>query len=237
MSEWALKRFWKAVAVEEAEGGFTVKLDGRGVRTPAKAPLAVPSRAFAEAVAAEWEQQVELVDPRSMPATRMANAAIDKVRHQRAEVARMLGDYGDSDLLCYRATQPDALVARQAAVWDPYLDWADAHLGARLVPVAGVMHAPQDANALKRLQAHVDSQTAFELAAFHDLVALTGSLVLGFATIHQIDEPETIWAASRLDEAWQIEQWGEDEEAAEVAEIKKADFLNAARFFELSRAT
>lgn len=235
MSGWAKKRFWKETGVVEVEGGYTVELDGRRVKTPAKAPLTLPTRAMAEAIAAEWQAQEKEIDPNTMPVTRSANAAIDKVAIQHGEVADMLAEYGGSDLLCYRAAQPVELVARQAERWDPMLDWAGEKFGAKLQPVSGVMHIAQDQAALDRLKAQVHALSNFEMAAFHDLVSLSGSLVLGFAAVHQARPIEDLWALSRLDEDWQEEQWGVDEEAAEQAEIKRQAFLHADFFFRLSQ--
>ncbi len=234
MSEWKPKRFWKESAVIEAEGGHTVELDGRRVKTPAKAALVLPTRDMAMAVAAEWDAQDKEVDPATMPFTRSANAAIDKVRVQQAEVADMLADYGDSDLLCYRASHPEALQARQAAAWDPALDWASEVLNARLSPVVGVVHQPQTKPALDALRDQVHALNAFQLAAFHDLVSLSGSLILGFATAKNWRSTEEIWSISQIDENWQIEQWGHDDEASAATEVKKAAFLHAKRFFDLS---
>ncbi|GKY89190.1 ATP12 family chaperone protein [Sinisalibacter aestuarii] len=235
MSEWKLKRFWTETAVREADGGYCVTLDGRSLRTPAKAPQVMPSRALAEAVAAEWAAQTDEVRPDTMPLTRTVNSAIDKLSLQHDEVAALLAAYGETDHICYRATGPDPLVARQAAAWDPLLDWAEAALGARLVVVSGVIPAPQDPAALERLAARTRAFDPFELAAFHDLVTLSGSLVLAFAAVENVSDPETIWAISRIDEAWQAEQWGEDEEAAEHAALKKQAFLDAMRVFSLLR--
>lgn len=139
MSEWSMRRFWKEAGVVPEDGGFAVKLDGRGVKTPAKTPLVVPTMALAQAIADEWDAQGEKVDPTGMPFTRMANSALDKVRTQHAEVADMLAAYGDSDLLCYRADHPAELIARQAAGWDPLLAWAAEVLGAPLAPRVGVI--------------------------------------------------------------------------------------------------
>lgn len=235
MSGWAKKRFWKETAVVEADAGYAVELDGRGVKTPAKVPLVVPTRAMAEAIAEEWQLQDKEIDPRTMPVTRSANAAIDKVAVQHGEVADMLAEYGGSDLLCYRATQPVELIERQAEQWDPLLDWAEETLGVRLVPVSGVIHVAQDAEALSRLRTQVHALDNFELAAFHDLVSLSGSLVLGFAAVHGARPIEALWALSRLDENWQEEQWGADDEATEQAELKRAAFLHADRFFKLAQ--
>ncbi|KIC24899.1 MULTISPECIES: ATP12 family chaperone protein [unclassified Leisingera] len=234
MSGWAQKRFWKAVTVAEAAEGFEVELDGRRVKTPAKAPLMVPTREMAEAIAAEWDAQTESVNPNSMPCTRSANAAIDKVTHQHSEVAAMLAEYGDSDLLCYRADSPVELAARQAAEWDPVLDWAEAELGVRLLPRTGVLHQPQEPAVLAVLAEKTRAMTPFQLAAFHDLVGISGSLILGFAAASGWRSAEEIWLLSRLDERWQEEQWGEDEEAQAAAEVKRQEFLHAKRFFDFS---
>lgn len=235
MSEWKARRFWKEVSTREEEGGHAVLLDDRPVRTPAKAPLLLPTPAMAEAVAAEWRAQEQEIAPRTMPATRGANAAIDKVAVQFDEVATMLSAYGDSDLLCYRADGPAELVERQAAGWDPLLDWAADRYAARLETRQGVMHAPQSPQALGRLDARVREMNAFELAAFHDLVSLSGSLVLGLAAAEGHAPAEELWQLSRIDESWQEEQWGPDEEAREVAEVKRQAFLHAKRFFDFSR--
>jgi len=233
---WAPRRFWTEARAEAVEGGHTVRLDGRPVKTPAKAPLVLPSRALAEAVAAEWDAQQEVVDPRRMPVTRSANAALDKVTPQFDEVADLIAAYGDSDLLCYRATDPAELVARQADAWDPWLSWAREHYGARLSATAGVIHVAQPADSLERLAAGIRSLSAFELTALHDLVSLSGSLVLGLAVAEAALDPERGWRLSRIDEDWQIEQWGVDEDAAEAAEAKRAEFLHAHRFLALCRA-
>jgi len=235
MSEWALKRFWKNVDVTEGEGGYSVTLDGRTVKTPAKQPLMLPSRALADAIAAEWEAQTEQVNPQTMPATRGANAAIDKVAVQHAEVADMLAAYGDSDLLCYRAESPESLIQRQADAWDPLLDWAETQFGGRLAVNSGIMHSAQDPILLATMTKSVHDMTAFELAAFHDLVSLSGSLVIGFAAARDHAPAEALWDISRIDEDWQAEQWGIDEEAAEAAGIKRESFLNAKQFFDASR--
>jgi len=235
MSEWAPRRFWKEATVAEAEGGYDVLLDGRPVRTPGKAPLRLPTRGLALKVADEWNAQGEHLDPRSMPATRAANTAIDRLGQEREAVADMLAAYADADLLCYRADTPEELVARQAQVWDPLLDWAAERHGARLEPRRGVMHAPQDPQALARLAAPVHALPVFELGAFHDLVTISGSLVLALAVAEGRLDAETGWQLSRIDETWQEELWGRDEEAAEHAELRRQSFLLAAHLFDLAR--
>lgn len=234
MSEWKAKRFWKAASVEAVDGGFAVLLDGRGVKSPAKTPLVLPNQKMAAAVAAEWDAQAEEIDPLSMPVTRSANAALDKVSTQFDEVATLISGYGDSDLLCYRADGPEGLVERQTERWDPLLDWVHQTYDARLLVAEGVMHIAQPESALERLSKPVFAMDPFQLAGFHDLVSISGSLILGLAvTKGRLSAPEA-WSLSRLDEDWQIEQWGADDEAAEVARKKESDFVSAAKFYDLS---
>ncbi len=235
MSEWAAKRFWNAAEVVEAGGGFGVRLDGRAVRTPAKAELVVPTQTLAREIAAEWDAQEGEIVPATMPLTRATNAAIDRVAREQAAVAAMLAEYGSSDLLCYRAESPAELVARQAEAWDPLLDWAESVFSARLRTTSGVMHVTQDAAALERLHAEVRLLDIWALTAFHDLVCLSGSLVVGLAALRDQAPLEALWRASRIDESWQQEQWGSDEEAEAVARKKECDFFNAKRFHDLSR--
>lgn len=232
MSEWKQKRFWKTTEATEVAGGWSVVLDGRSIKTPAKTALVMPTLALAEAVAAEWDAQEDEINPSSMPLTRSANSAIDKVVPQRADVIAMLADYGDADLLCYRAEGPSELVARQAKAWDPLLDWARAAYGAPLILAEGVMHVAQPKASLAALRAPLDQATEFEIAALHDLIALSGSLVIGLkATV--VADPEPLWQASRVDEQYQIDQWGDDEEAAAASSVKRQAFADAHRFYHL----
>ncbi|WFE75934.1 ATP12 family chaperone protein [Roseinatronobacter sp. S2] len=231
MSGWVKKRFWTNAVVEAAKGGFTVTLDGRSLKTPAKAPLLVPTRAFADLIADEWRAQGDVINPETMPATRAANAAIDKVRGQKTEVTAMIADYGDSDLTCYRAQAPQELIAREAQAWDPLLDWAAHRYGVRPATYVGVIHAPQPAVLLASMRTDVERLDAFELTAFHDLVSMSGSLIIGLATIDRFATPQDLWTASRVDEDWQIEQWGSDEDAERLANGRRCAFLDAARFY------
>ena len=233
MSDWALKRFWTGAEVVPEGDGFAVTLDGRPLRTPLRAPLVVPTRGFAEEVAGEWAAQQGTVDPSTMPATRLANAALDKVSASRAEVVAMLAAYGESDLLCYRAEGPEALVERQRAGWDPLLAWSAEALGADLCTSVGVMPVAQAPGDLARLREPIEAMDDFALSAFHDLVALSGSLVLALAVAEGRLSAEEAWRLSRLDEEFQIEEWGEDEEAALAAARRRAAFLDAARFHAL----
>lgn len=233
MSAWAAKRFWKQATAEACEGGYTVKLDGRAVKTPAKRPLVVPTLAMAQAIAAEWDAQQGLVKPDTMPLTRAANSALDKVAVQFAEVAGLLAAYGETDLLCYRATGPEALIARQAAGWDPVLAWCAQELGASLRVTAGVVPVDQDPVALARLSARVHAFTPLQLAAVHDLIAISGSLVLGLAVSMRHLTVDQAWSLSRIDESWQNEQWGIDEDAAALEAFKQSALNDAERFYGL----
>lgn len=234
MAEWAAKVFWREVAVAPVAGGFGVMLDGRTVKTPNRVPLTLPTRGLAELVAAEWAAQRDTVKPQTMPATRMANSAIEKVAPQRDEVVAIIAEYGATDLVCYRAAAPAGLVDRQRAGWAPLVDWAAAALDAPLQVCTGVMPVPQDPTVLARFRTEIAAMSDFRIAAFHDLVALSGSLVIGFAVIHGVRDPETAWDLSRIDEDWQIAQWGADEEAAAMTALKRQDFLFAARFHALA---
>lgn len=232
---WTAKRFWKAANAEAAQGGYTVRLDGRGVQTPARTPLVVPTLAMAHAIAAEWDAQEGKVRPETMPFTRTANSALDKVSVQFDEVAGLIAAYGASDLLCYRAMNPVELVARQAAAWDPLLIWATEALQTPLTVTQGVIPVVQPAQTVARLAARVYDCTPFQLAALHDLVMITGSLVLGLAVSEGHIDTDSAWLLSRIDEDWQVEQWGEDEAAAESEAIRRIALSDAGRFFELCR--
>ena len=235
MSAWKAKRFWKESTVEACGGGFAVKLDGRGVKTPAKTPLVVPTEALARMIAAEWDAQDGAVRPETMPATRMANSALDKVAPQFDAVAAMLAEYGGTDLLCYRAPEPEALIARQAAAWDPLLDWAAETFGARLATGQGVMHLAQDADAVARLARPLSDASAFQLAALHDLIAISGSLVLALAVARGRLGAAEAFDLSRIDESWQAEQWGRDEEADALEAVRRTDLAFAAQFLSACR--
>lgn len=235
MSGWAAKRFWTAASAEACDGGFTIRLDGRPVKTPAKSALVVPSLAMADAIAAEWDAQQGKLRPDTMPLTCSANSAIDKVAPLRAGVIAEISGYGGTDLLCYRAEAPERLIDRQAAHWDPLIDWAATTLRAPLTVTQGVIPVAQPQASLDRLQARVAACSNFELAALHDLVAISGSLVLGLAVAQARLSAEAAFDLSRLDYRWQAERWGEDEEEAETEALRRAAFCLAHRFLELCR--
>ncbi len=235
MTGWRARRFWRSAEAVDLGDGFTVRLDRRAIRTPADAPMVLPTAAMAEAVADEWNAQDGEVDPTRMPVTKSANSAIDSVTGRVSEIVGALAAYAETDVTCYRATEPEALVSRQDSSWDPLLDWALERFGVRPVPVKGVIHRPQSSRTLERLRGPLDAMDPFELTAMHDLVSLSGSLVIGLAVSDGHMSPEALWACSRIDEEWQAERWGEDGEAASVASRQRSAFLEAARFLDLAR--
>lgn len=230
-----MKVFWKKVDLVEGPEGFAPHLDGRPVRTPARAALVLPTRALGEAVAAEWQAQSGDVKPDEMPLTRAANSAIDRVTHHFEAVAADLAAYAETDLLCYRAPHPQELVDWQAASWDPVLTWSAETLRAPLSPTTGVIPAVQPPDSLTALAKAVRAHDPWTLTALYDLVTLTGSLLLGLAVSHSRLAPDEAWRLSRLDEDWNIQEWGEDAEAAALAARKRQAFEEAARLMTLLR--
>lgn len=235
MAEWKARRFWKAAHIRAAEDGWEVLLDDRPLRTPGKQPLILPTEPLARAIADEWDAQTDLIDPLSMPLTRAANSAIEKVTPQRAAVAEMLADYGGTDLLCYRAEEPESLIRSQADGWDPLIDWSATELRAPLRITHGVIPVPQDAASLARLRAAVDGLDVFGLTALHDLVTLPGSLILGLAVINGRISADDAHALSRIDDEYQAERWGRDEDSDAAAAGRLEAMRSAERLWTLSR--
>lgn len=229
----SVKRFYGQAAASPEEGGVAVLLDGRPVRTPGRNLLRVPTDELAEAIAEEWNAQGETVDPRSMPLTGLANAAIDRVAPDPAAFARTLARYGESDLLCYRAEGPQPLVERQERSWEPLLGWARTRFGIDFETTAGVIHRPQPASTLEVLGRAVAARGVFQLAGLSPLVTIAGSLVIALALAEGAIGLETAWRAATLDEAWQAEQWGEDKLAAEALANRRREFEAAYRFLTL----
>jgi len=219
--------------VAEADGAFAIVLDGRPVRTPAKAPLAVPSRALAEAIACEWQAQGERVDPDSMPLTRIASIAIDLVAPRRDSVIAEIAKYAGTDLVCYRAERPPELVARQHATWQPLVDWTRERYGAALAVTAGIVPTDQPEPALRALVDAVAAHDSMKLAALHLAIALCGSVVVALALAAGRLDAESAFAAAELDQTFEIERWGEDEEQTRRRADLRAEIAAAARFLAL----
>ncbi len=224
------RRFYKEAGFAPAEGGFRLTLDGRSANTPARNPLVLPTDALASAVAAEWGAQDTSIDPATMPLTRLANTAIDGVATRIEAVADDLCAYAQTDLLAYRAAEPDRLVSAQAKAWDPLLDWAYETLGAKLILSEGVMHVTQPPQAIQALTEAVRRvDDPFRLASLHTLTTLTGSLILALAVLHGRLEPGAAWDAAHVDETYQADVWGRDEEAEARLAVRRAEFDAAAK--------
>lgn len=223
------RRFYKSARAVEEEGRFQLRLDGRPARTPARNSLAVPSRQFAEALEAEWNAQGERIDPAAMPVTRLANSAIDGVAPRMEEVRADVLSYAGTDLLCYRAGEPERLAANQARHWDPIIAWAGRRLGARLVLAEGVMHVPQPPEALAAIaEALARFDEPFRLAGLHVATTLTGSALLALALAKGEIGIDQAWAAAHVDEDWNMHLWGEDAEAMGRRARRFEEFRTAA---------
>ena len=228
-----MKRFWKEVAAVREGEGWAIKLDDRPVRTPARASLLLPTQALAEAVADEWRDSGETVDPRAMPLTGLANAAIDRIEPDRRTFAGGLARYAEADLACYRSEWPPELAERQAQAWDGLLAWARRRYDVDFATTSGLMHVPQPPATIDRLAHEVAALDAFRLAGLSPLVTVGGSLVAGLAVLEKAMTAVQAWDAVSIDERWQLEQWGSDAEAETALENRKRDFMAAARFLGL----
>jgi chaperone required for assembly of F1-ATPase len=228
-----VKRFWRDVAVEQDADGWTIKLDGRPVKTPARAALAVPTRTLADAIAGEWRSVEGKIDPRAIPLTGLANAAIDRIAPDREAFADNLARYAEADLACYRADGPRALVERQEQQWDKLLGWARRRYDVDFVTTSGLMHVAQPAATIERLSHAVAALDPFRLAGLSPLVTVGGSLVGALAVLEKALAPEEAWDAVSIDERWQLEQWGADADAEVALENRRRDFLSASRFLDL----
>lgn len=224
-----MKRFWRDVAVEDGR----VLLDGRPVRTPARYELRLPNAALAEAVASEWRSIGATVDPRAMPFTGLANAAIDRVAPDPSTFAAGLAVYGETDLLCYRSADPPDLRARQDALWDPPLVWARQRYDVAFDVTTGIVHRPQPPATVARLAAATAAHDPFALAALSPIVTIGGSLVVALMLAEGAIAADAAFDACHLDELWQAELWGEDAIAADARAARRADYLSAASFLAL----
>jgi chaperone required for assembly of F1-ATPase len=227
------KRFWKEVTIRPVTAGFGIYLDGKLLKTPLKTSLLAPTMAVAEGIAAEWDAVEEKINPVNMHLTRCANATLDKVVIDHGAVAAMLAEYGETDLICYRAEGPEELTQRQAEAWDPLLDWMAQKFDVSLVATTGIMHFQQSADGQSKLRAAVLAYDPWRLTALHDLVTISGSLVLGLAVATRHLSAADVWPLSRIDETWQEEQWGVDEDASVAVEIKRSDFVKAAKLMDM----
>jgi chaperone required for assembly of F1-ATPase len=222
------KRFYISAGVAEAEDGFAITLDDKPIRTPSGRKVLVPSREIADAVAAEWAAQGELIEPLTMPLTRFANSVVEGVTDRVDAVVEDAAKYFQSDLLFYRAGHPEALVAREAALWDPVLFWAADELGAHFILAEGIVHVRQPDAAVAAARAALPKDP-WSIAALHVVTALTGSALLALALQRGVLDEDQVWAAAHVDEDWNIEKWGIDEEVAARRAARLVDFRAAAR--------
>jgi chaperone required for assembly of F1-ATPase len=230
-SEERLKRFWKDVDVAPADGGWAVRLDGRTPKTPAHAPLILPTEAAARLVADEWAAQGEHLDPAAMPATRLASTAIDRVSQARDAVAEEVAAFAGSDLICYLAEGPASLVERQAREWAPWRAWAATELAVHLEPAEGIVHRPQDPAAVARVRELALRLDDFALTGLAMATPLLGSAVLAFALQRAAGGADALFDASRLDEVFQEERWGVDAENAERTSARREEARLLERWF------
>jgi chaperone required for assembly of F1-ATPase len=228
-----MKRFWKDVAAEPEGSGWTITLDGRPVRTPARARLIVPSEALADEIAREWRSVEGEIDPRKMPLTGIANAAIDRVLPDQQEFALGIARYAQADLVCYRAEGPCELSERQSQEWDKLLEWARRRYDVDFATTCELMHVPQPTATIERLTHALVVLGPFHLAGLSPLVTIGGSLLAALAVLEGQASPEAAWDAVSIDERWQIERWGADAEAEALLASRRRDFLAGAQFLEL----
>ena len=228
-----MKRFWKEVAVVDEDGGWGIALDGRPVRTPQRAPLAVASSALAEAIAAEWRDVGETIDPAHMPMTGLSNAAIDLATPDLAAFSAPIAAYAESDLLCYRDARDAVLQAEQAAAWNPLLSWAEMRYGIECVLTQGVLPVDQPDATIAALQDAVFTQDSWRTTALTPLVTIGGSLIAGLALVDRAFDADALWDAVSLDDLYQERRWGADSEAQKARAAHKRDWDNAARFLSL----
>ncbi|MEJ7777397.1 MAG: ATP12 family protein [Sphingomicrobium sp.] len=228
-----MKRFWTKAEAVAGAGGWGIELDGKPLRTPARAALIVPTEALGAAVADEWNGAQATFDPQAMTFTGLANAAIDRIAPDPAAFAAALAHYGTSDLTCYRAEGPDALVDRQSQAWDPLLAWGRRRFDMDFTTTCGIIPVDQPTATTRRLAHEVATLDPFRLAGLSPLVTIGGSLLAALAVLEGAVTPGSAWDSVTVDERWQLEQWGSDLEAEQRLANRKRDFLAAARFLEL----
>jgi chaperone required for assembly of F1-ATPase len=228
-----VKRFWKRAEVAGRGGGWGVDLDGKPLRTPARELMVVPTKALALAIADEWNGVGERIEPRSMPLTGLANAAIDRIAPEKEAFARSLGRYAEADLACYRADGPKTLCERQDKEWDALLGWGRRRFDVDFSTTKGITHVAQPTATVERLSHAISALDSFQLAGLSPLVTIGGSLLAALGVLDGAFTAEQAWDAVSLDDRWQIEQWGSDPEAEAALAGRRWDFLAAARFLEL----
>ena len=228
-----MKRFWKSAQAIQNDGSWGVELDGRPLRTPARKPVSVPTQRLAEDIAAEWNAAEDKIDPRAMPLTGLANAAIDRVAPDKKSFASGIAKYAEADLASYRAEGPQGLIDAQAEHWDELLAWGRRRFDVDFRTTNGLLHVDQPPATVERLGHAVSALDPYRLAGLSPLVTIGGSLLAALGVLEEVFTPEWAWEAVSVDDRWQLEQWGSDAEAEAALDNRKRDFLAAARFLEL----
>jgi chaperone required for assembly of F1-ATPase len=228
-----IKRFYKSVDVHHDANGFAIRLDTRPIKTPAGKPLCAPTHTLAEAIAAEWQGQGDMILPDTMPLTKSLNTALDRIAPNRDAIIADLANYAASDVLCYRAQSPIELVRRQSTAWDPWLDWAAERHGARLIATIGITHVAQPPEALARLREAIAAHDDHRLVAVHTGVTITASIVLGLAFAAKAITAEEAFAIAQIEETYQAELWGLDAEAEKARANRLADLKAAEAYLNL----
>lgn len=231
-----MKRFYRNVEVAAGDGGWQVQLDGRGLKTIGGKPQLVPSPALAEALAQEWAEQGEEIDPACFILRDQADYAIDIVAPDRdATIATLLG-FGETDTLCYRADPDEPLYPRQLEEWEPLLERLEARHAMRFIRISGIIHRPQPPETLAQLRAHLEEFDPFTLAGLHGMASLAASLCIALLALEEDAEPASLWRAASLEEEWQADLWGREEEAEARRAKRQRDFLSAVNFVRLARS-
>jgi chaperone required for assembly of F1-ATPase len=228
------KRFYKSVAVTDQLG---IALDGRNVKTPLKALLVLPNQALAEAVAAEWDAQVDVINPHAMPLTKLANTALDRAIPEKSKIVAEILEFAGSDMVCYRAASPAGLVQRQTTHWDPIIAWATSDIEAEFATVSTITHKRQSPVALQALETTIKALDPFSFVAVHNLTTLTGSALLAIMLAVGKIPTKVAWRAANVDEDWQIETWGKDAEAMARRTARLNEFSASVKFVNLARST
>lgn len=227
------RRFYKAVEVSDNN---SILLDGKPIKTPLKASLQLPTKALGQAIAAEWQAQKDVIDPETMPLTKLANTAIDRATAEHQIIVDEITQYAGSDMVCYFAEGPRELISRQQQHWQRVHDWAAATLNAKFRKAAGISHIAQTAETLEAVRSHLAKLDGWQLTAVYVLTTLTGSALLSMSLQASAIAPESAWQAAHVDEDYQIEHWGDDDEAVRRRAGRKREYDGLIRFFELLKA-
>ncbi len=237
MEKKLMRRFYKDAGIKKAEDGFLIQLDGKTIKTPVKNQLIVQTEPLALAIAEEWEEQKDHIDPESMLLTKLANTAIDRVDGREETIIQEIAAYISSDLLCYRSENPQELFKQQCEAWDPVLAMFDDQFEIKLETVSGIIHVTQPERSIDNAKEHLEAFDIYELSALHNMTSMLGSAVLAIAHAKELMDLENLWKLAHIDEDWQISHWGHDEEAMARRSARYREMRTTSKFIELNRST